>query len=128
MILLDTHVWFWWTVSPDELSEAAGEAIAGADTIAVSPLSCYELGILVRRGRAQLDREIADWTRQALAREGILVAEVHPSAALRAAALGPEFPGDPIDRLLYATAVELGARFVTRDERLRAADPVRTLW
>ena len=49
--------------------------------------------------------------------------------ALRAGLLDPaEFHGDPIDRLIYATAVEHDARLITVDQRLRAADPARAVW
>jgi len=53
-----------------------------------------------------------------------LTAEVAVSAAL----LGEAFPGDPADRIIYATASVLGAPLVTRDAALRAFDPVRTRW
>jgi PIN domain nuclease of toxin-antitoxin system len=39
-----------------------------------------------------------------------------------------EFPGDPADRLIYATAIEHGSRIASADERLRAADPKRVVW
>jgi PIN domain nuclease of toxin-antitoxin system len=40
------------------------------------------------------------------------------------------FPGDPADRLIYATAIEQGVRLVTKDRRLRAHRHPRplTLW
>jgi PIN domain nuclease of toxin-antitoxin system len=38
------------------------------------------------------------------------------------------FPGDPIDRLIYATARAANAPLVTRDEAIRAYDPRSTLW
>jgi len=51
------------------------------------------------------------------------------STSLRAGSLDPrEFHGDPIDRLIYATAVEHDARLVTADERLREFDPDRVVW
>jgi PIN domain nuclease of toxin-antitoxin system len=128
VIILDTHAWFWWLTMPDQLSPRARKVIAAAGAIGVSPLCCYELCQSVLRGRAALDRDPATWIREALAADGTRVLTLHPAAAVRAAALGPEFPRDPIDRLLYATAVELDAPLVTRDRRLRAADPVRTLW
>ncbi len=38
------------------------------------------------------------------------------------------FVGDPIDRIIYATARAADAQLVTRDERLRRFDPERILW
>jgi PIN domain nuclease of toxin-antitoxin system len=38
------------------------------------------------------------------------------------------FPGDPVDRLIYATARSLGATPITRDRAIRAFDRQDTLW
>jgi PIN domain nuclease of toxin-antitoxin system len=54
-----------------------------------------------------------------------------PSAqvAITAGLLDAEsFPGDPVDRLIYATARSLGATLVTRDRAIRTFDPQGTLW
>jgi PIN domain nuclease of toxin-antitoxin system len=53
-----------------------------------------------------------------------------PAIADTAVALPSSFPGDPADRLIYATAIEHGYRLVTRDDRLRTHPfPVPiTLW
>ena len=42
--------------------------------------------------------------------------------------LDDPFPGDPADRMIYATARAEGADLVTRDRRLRDYDPRGTLW
>jgi PIN domain nuclease of toxin-antitoxin system len=42
-----------------------------------------------------------------------------PAIAATAAALPDAFPGDPADRLIYATAIEKGWQLVTKDDRLR---------
>jgi PIN domain nuclease of toxin-antitoxin system len=43
-----------------------------------------------------------------------------PAIADTAVSLPSSFPGDPADRLIYATAIEHGLRLVTKDRRLRA--------
>ena len=44
-----------------------------------------------------------------------------PEIAVTAGMLdGKEFPGDPADRMIYATARAAGLALATRDERLRA--------
>ncbi len=128
MILLDTHVWLWLNDAPHLLSQASRRAIGNASAIGVSPLSCWELSLLERHGRIGFDRGAETWIRQALAADGIRVADLHPAAAVAAAQLDESFPRDPIDRLLYTTAVELAVPLVTKDSHLRAADPRRTLW
>jgi predicted nucleic acid-binding protein len=55
---------------------------------------------------------------------------VTPAIALAAATLPSTFPGDPADRLIYATALGTGLRLITKDERLRGYRAPRavTIW
>jgi PIN domain nuclease of toxin-antitoxin system len=43
-------------------------------------------------------------------------------------ATGRPFPGDPADRLIYATAVEHGVKLVTKDQRLRMHNRSVAVW
>lgn len=129
MILLDTHAWLWWLTDPDRLSEPARAAIDGAPRVGVSTLSAWEITMLVVRGRISLDRDIEAWVPQAFAQDR--VEALAPSAEIAVAAGlldSREFPGDPIDRLIYATARAANATLITRDEAIRAFDPRLTLW
>jgi PIN domain nuclease of toxin-antitoxin system len=129
VIVLDTHAWLWWLTDPDRLSEPARAAIDGALSVGVSTLSAWEITMLVVRGRISLDRDIEAWVRQAFAQDR--VEALAPSAEIAVAAGlldSREFPGDPIDRLIYATARAANATLITRDEAIRAFDPRLTLW
>lgn len=87
--------------------------------------------MLVAKGRIELDRDTAAWCRQALARPGVMAVPLDPPTAIAAAApgsAGSELPGDPADRMIYATARSLGATLITKDRRLRDFDPRGTLW
>ena len=133
MILLDTHALVWWQAGGQRLSVRAARAIAQADPVLVSPVSCWELTMLLRKGRITLDRDVYDWTRDLLAQEHVELVQLTPQAALGAALLRDRgFPGDPVDQMLYATARELAVGFVTKDERIRAfarsERDVRTVW
>jgi PIN domain nuclease of toxin-antitoxin system len=129
VIVLDTHAWLWWLTAPEHLSEQARAAIDEAPSVGVSTMSAWELAMLAVRGRISLDRDIGLWVRQALAQARVEV--LAPSAAIAVAAAlldSRSFPGDPVDRLIYATARATDARLVTRDRAIRAFDPVATLW
>ena len=128
MIVLDTHAWLWWQTAAEKLSSRAQAEIAGADRIGVCTISCYELARASARGRIRLDRDVTSWITQALAVERVEPLELTHRVAAEAGALGPEFPGDPADRIIYATTVEHGTRLVTRDRALRRLDPLRTVW
>ncbi|HJW21273.1 MAG TPA: PIN domain-containing protein, partial [Candidatus Limnocylindrales bacterium] len=75
---------------------------------------------LARLGRVVLDRPPSVWVQDLLRDPRIVAAPLGPEAAAWAGTLGSDFPGDPIDRLLYATARDHRVPFISKDERLRA--------
>jgi PIN domain nuclease of toxin-antitoxin system len=110
----------WWQAGGGRLSRAAAAAIEMADSILVSPLTCWEIATLHRLGRIELDREPTTWVRDLLRSDRIATAPLSSEAAAWAGTLDDAFPGDPIDRLLYATARDHRIPLVTKDERMRA--------
>lgn len=116
-VLLDTHVIHWWSVEPRRLSQAASRAIEQADELAVAAITWYELAWLAEHERVQPAIPILAWLAQLA--EHVRTVGITPSVAAGAVSLPSSFPGDPADRLIYATAVEHGWRLVTKDRRLR---------
>jgi PIN domain nuclease of toxin-antitoxin system len=116
-LLLDSHVLHWWSAEPDRLSRPAARAVEEADELAVASISWFELAWLAEHGRIVVTLPVRAWL-EMLARD-VRTVGVTPAVAARAAALPATFPGDPADRLVYATAVEHGWRLVTKDGRLR---------
>lgn len=126
MIVLDTHAVLWWLSAPEKLGRAARRACERADAIGVSAMTFWEVGILARRGRLKLRVPVSEWMREVLAGPKIEPLAVTPEIAVIAAGLGMH--GDPADRLLAATALHHGCRLVTRDEAIRSAGVVETIW
>lgn len=116
-VLLDTHVLHWWAAEPELLSPAAIQALAVADELAVSAMSWYELAWLARNDRIVVTTPARSWLDQ-LSRQ-VRTLGVTPAIADTAASLPASFPGDPADRLIFATAIEHGLSLVTKDRRLR---------
>lgn len=60
MILLDTHVLIWWVNGDHEkLSRPALSALEGEEqTCLVSAISCWEVAMLVERGRLGLTMDV----------------------------------------------------------------------
>jgi PIN domain nuclease of toxin-antitoxin system len=131
-LLLDTHVLLWWQAGGQRLSSAASAAIASASLIYLSPLTFWEVATLRRLGRIELDRETGVWVHGLLGQPRMATATLTPEAAAWAGDLPTDFPGDPIDRLLYATARDLRVPIVSKDEPLRAyaarAGEVDVVW
>lgn len=119
-VLLDTHVLLWWLAGGDRLSRAASAAIDRTDAVLLSTLTFWEAATLRRLGRVELDRELGVWVQDVLRQPRVAVAPLSAEAAAWAGNLGPTFPGDPIDRLLYATSRDLRVPLVTKDDGLRA--------
>jgi PIN domain nuclease of toxin-antitoxin system len=129
ILLLDTHVLHWWSIdAADMISPAAQSAIEDADELAVAAISWFELAWLAHQGRIVVRIPVRSWL-QGLAQQ-VRTLGITPAIADIAVGLAASFPGDPADRLIYATAIDHGIRLVTRDERLRAHPfPVEiTLW
>ncbi len=124
-VLLDTHVVHWWSAEPKRVSRAAAEAIADADELAVADISWFELAWLAKHERIVVTVPIRSWLEQLAAQLRTL--GVTPAIADTAVSLPASFPGDPADRLIYATAVEYGWRLVTKDGRLRTHRHPRSL-
>lgn len=131
-ILLDTHVLLWWKGDVRRMSREARRRIGRASDILVSPVSLWEIATLLRRGRIGLDRELGTWVNDLLAEGQVVVATLTPPAAILAGELPDDFPGDPADRLIYATALDIHVPLLSKDERLhRFAERdrgVRVIW
>lgn len=125
-VLLDTHVVQWWSAEPERLSEGAASLVTEADELAVAAISWWELAWLARNGRIHVGIPVRSWLEQLAAQVRTLA--ITPAIAEAAVALPATFPGDPADRLIYATAVEHGLPLVTKDARLREQGPAVAVW
>jgi PIN domain nuclease of toxin-antitoxin system len=130
VILLDTHVVLWSTLTPEKLSAPAlaefQRAEASAGVIGISAVSVYELANGMRRGRIQPAMAPAIFVELILTK--FTIVPVSGIIARLAGELVDPFPGDPIDRLIAATALGENCTLLTADSRIRAAGVCRTLW
>ncbi len=122
-VLVDTHVLQWWATEPERVSEQGAAALAGATELAVSGATWYELAWLIARSRLSVEVPIRAWL-DYLARD-VRTIPITVAVAVRAAEFEDPFPRDPIDRLIFATAVEHGLPLVSGDVRIRRADSTR---
>jgi PIN domain nuclease of toxin-antitoxin system len=127
-VLLDSHVLHWWSSEPDRLSRAAAQAVSNADELAVASISWFELAWLAHHERIVLTISVRSWLEELS--EQVRTVGSSAAVAATAVALPSSFPGDPADRLIYATAIEQGWSLITKDERLRGHRHPRriTVW
>ena len=129
--ILDTHAWLWWVAQHPRLSDTARDAIEDAQSAGALWLSAFsirEVAKKVQKGQLVLDRALDDWLDQATTPAGLQVAELTRAVLVESCRLPGGFAGDPADAIIVATARSLGAVLITKDERIRNYDQVRTLW
>jgi PIN domain nuclease of toxin-antitoxin system len=115
MIVLDTHVWIWWLALDDKLlKQRWRDAIANADAVGVSAISCFEMAWLVQHDRVKIPVALDVWFETALDGSGIRLLPITPRVAQLAVEL-PEHHRDPQDRLIIATAIVNDAQLISAD-------------
>ena len=121
--LLDTCAVVW-IANGDPLREPAASALrqayADGGGLAVSPMTAWEIAMLVAKGKIALSLAPEVWFERVLALPGVALAEMPPSVLIASCALPGEPPADPADRILAATARAFGYTLVTRDRHLLA--------
>lgn len=128
MTVVDTHAWIWWASHPEKLSARARDHLQRADVLGICPISCWEVAMLVAKGRLQLDRDVMIWVKQALGLPRVRLIALTPEIAVGAGQLPISSHGDPADRLIVASAVVNKAVLVSKDERIREFSGVRSIW
>ncbi|HEY2477108.1 MAG TPA: type II toxin-antitoxin system VapC family toxin [Solirubrobacterales bacterium] len=124
-VLLDTHIVQWWSAEPERVSAAAREALEKADELAIAAISWYELAWQAQHERITITVPLRAWL-DGLASH-LRTIGMTPAIAETAVGLPASFPGDPADRLIYATAIENGLGLITKDQAIRAHDRPRSL-
>ncbi len=121
--LLDTCATIW-LANGDRLREPAASALRSVHGpgagFAVSPMTAWEIAMLVAKGRMALATGPDVWFERFRALPGVALAELPVSVLIAASALPGTPPADPVDRILAATARAFGYTLVTRDRHLLA--------
>ena len=120
-LLLDTCAALW-LLGGGPMSEASLEAIrkslAANAGIYVSPFTAWEIGTLVAKQRLPLALSPEVWFETLVSMPGVRLAALTPKILLASTALPGTPPTDPADRIIAATARELGQTLITRDSKL----------
>ncbi|MGO9698452.1 MAG: type II toxin-antitoxin system VapC family toxin [Xanthobacteraceae bacterium] len=113
-----------WIYEKARLSDPAVDAMSAAHREGVpayvSPITAWEVGMLASRGRLQLLIRPERWFANLFDVPGVVLADLSPNVLIASSYLPGKPPKDPTDRILAATARELGATLITRDRALLA--------
>ncbi len=99
-----------------ELLQAVS-AVGGGSTY-ISPITAWEIGMLTAHGRLQLLIRPERWFANLFEAPGVRLADMSADVLIASSYLPGKPPNDPTDRIIAATARELGATLVTRDRAL----------
>ena len=117
-LLLDTHIWVWSLVAKQKLSRRVTRLLGDArNELWISPVSCWEVLVLSRKGRLKLTSPAPMWIPAALKAGPFREASFTHETALAVAEVSLPH-GDPADAFLAATARVYGLTLVTADEHL----------
>jgi PIN domain nuclease of toxin-antitoxin system len=120
-LLLDTHVWIWLVRGEGRIPKDILELMlmaAGAGSMFLSVMSIWELSLLDAKRRISLNMPCLSWVHTALDRSRAQTVPLTPEVAVSCHQLPGELHGDPIDRILVATARLEGLTLVTRDRAI----------
>jgi PIN domain nuclease of toxin-antitoxin system len=120
-LLIDTHIWIWWTNGSRELTDfhiACLEEAYRDDRVHLSAMSIWEVGLAVSLGRLDLGGPIQEWAAKSLADLNLHVVSVDSAIALEANALPQPFHRDPADRIIVATSRLLHLPLFTFDRQI----------
>jgi PIN domain nuclease of toxin-antitoxin system len=131
VIVLDTHALLWWLADSAQLSSRARQLVkrsAGRRELSASAASVMEVATLVRRGRLALSMTFDEWLREVRLLPELAIAPITADIAARAGTYGDGVHGDPVDRLIIATAQLSNARLVTADKAIHSLKIVQSVW
>jgi PIN domain nuclease of toxin-antitoxin system len=126
-VLLDTHAWVWSLTGDARLSAKAAALITQADSVLVSPISFFEIGQKVRIGKWPEMEPFVNDLPNLLVEQGGRVAALAPAICAKGATLIWEHR-DPFDRLIAASALELGIPLISADEVFDTLSALNRFW
>jgi len=130
VIVLDTHVVVWLALEPDRISKKAKsvieEARARTEELAISDMTLFEIANLSRKARIGFNKSLESFLSQIESR--FVVLPMNSEVCARAMTFGADFPKDPADRVIAATALVRGAPLISADRALQAVEELPTIW
>jgi PIN domain nuclease of toxin-antitoxin system len=120
-LLLDTCAVIW-IAAGAQIEETALDALEETGrtggSVCLSPISAWELGLLVSRGRMPSRISERVILQKIVSQSGVSYAQMPPEVLIDASYLPGTPPNDPADRIIIATAREYAMTIVTRDRMI----------
>lgn len=118
--LLDTNAWLRLFQYPGEIKATVRDTLNGEQVLGLSPFSLIEVAQKNARPRGGLHMRVPldQWFLLALPAKRLRLVQITPQIAAKSYALGPDFHGDPADRVIAATSLIHNLVLITSDKKL----------
>jgi PIN domain nuclease of toxin-antitoxin system len=127
VILLDTHIWFYFLTDDSNLRKQVKDRIESEPaSVLLSPVSTWELLFLGRKKKLKLLPSAEKFVRDALESYPFKMAPLTHEIAILSETLKFKH-ADPADRFIAATAYAYSAKLATDDEGLTKLDWLETI-
>ena len=128
MILLYTCALLWWTLEPENLSNAAAIACKKIDSKggAISSISIWKIGIKLKKGTLNIGLSIEEYVKRLKSLGTLEIIPVDEDIWVKSIKLDWNHK-DPADRAIVATATLRDVPVVTKDSTIRDFYP-KTIW
>lgn len=131
MIVLDTNVLIWWISDSGKLSRKARKIIEEAEkkkAIYISSISVLEIHVLVKKGKLRLNTLADNWLEKIENLSYVHFVPIDNKIAVQSVKLDSFEHKDPADRIIIATALNIGAKLVTSDKKILDYPHVQSIW
>jgi len=129
--LLDTHILFWWRMDFSRLTRAQAQILDELEErdqpASLSAISLRELAQMIHRGRAVVEMQLDAWLDSIESHPLLTILPLTAKIAAESVRLGDDFPNDPADQIIVATARCHNLTLITADERIRKWGKVRVV-
>ena len=122
-VLLDTHILVWWRVNPERISKQQASLLLEMEKrqepVAISAITLREIAWMVVYGRLEAAISVDAWMDEIESNPFLAIIPLTPNVAAESVRLGADFPRDPADQIIVATARCHGLRLMTADSEIR---------
>jgi PIN domain nuclease of toxin-antitoxin system len=96
--------------------------------LGISSVTLWELSLLFSSGQLRARGTIEDAIQTMIDAAGVSVHPLTPKVVALATQFPEDYPRDPADRIIGATARAEGVPLITRNERIQRSKLIRTIW
>lgn len=116
-VILDTCALVWLTLDPTLLSAKAHKLIARSESLLVSSISIWEIGVKAKKGKIELGTDYQDYVDRVAMTDTIQIVPVDHRIWVESVTLDWKHR-DPADRVIVSLAKMLGLPFITDDQTI----------